>query len=182
MSKNSSSEIYISVDIETAGPIPGEYSMLSLGACVVGETSKTFYVELKPMSAKFITSALEVSKLSLERLEKEGIEPASAMAKFEEWVNKVSEGRRVVFVAFNATFDWSFTHYYFIRFLGRDPFGISGLDIKAYYMGKLNTSWSDTVKKKITEKFSSTQKHTHNALDDAKEQAEIFEKLLAFKG
>jgi ribonuclease T len=29
-------EIYFSVDIEASGPIPGEYSMLSLGACLVG--------------------------------------------------------------------------------------------------------------------------------------------------
>ena len=30
------SEIYFSVDIEANGPIPGEFSMTSLGACVVG--------------------------------------------------------------------------------------------------------------------------------------------------
>jgi ribonuclease T len=29
-------ECLISVDVETSGPIPGDYSMLSLGACVVG--------------------------------------------------------------------------------------------------------------------------------------------------
>ena len=29
------STCYISVDIETSGPIPGDYSLLSLGACVV---------------------------------------------------------------------------------------------------------------------------------------------------
>ena len=45
------SELYFSVDIESAGPIPGVYSMLSLGACVVNDTSQTFYVELKPITA-----------------------------------------------------------------------------------------------------------------------------------
>src|SRR5438552_192307 len=35
-------EVYISVDIEASGPIPGEYSLLSLGACVVCKMSETF--------------------------------------------------------------------------------------------------------------------------------------------
>jgi len=39
-----------SVDIESSGPIPGEYSMLSIGACVVGNTKDSFYAELKPIS------------------------------------------------------------------------------------------------------------------------------------
>ncbi len=49
-------------------------------------------------------------------------------------------------------------------------------------MGKLDTIWSETTKRRVTEKFTSTHKHTHNALDDAIEQAEIFEKLQKFKG
>ena len=75
-----------------------------------------------------------------------------------------------------------FTHWYFIKFLGRDPFGISGVDIKAYFMGKLDNSWSETTKKNVSARFTPSHKHTHNALDDAMEQAEIFEKLLKCKG
>ena len=30
-------EIFISVDVETAGPIPGEFSLLSIGACDVDD-------------------------------------------------------------------------------------------------------------------------------------------------
>ena len=54
------SELYFSVDIEIAGPIPGKYSMLSLGACVVGMPDKSFYVELKPISKEFIPEAIKV--------------------------------------------------------------------------------------------------------------------------
>ena len=39
-------EAYISVDVETAGPNPGQYSLLSIGACLVFVPAKTFYVEL----------------------------------------------------------------------------------------------------------------------------------------
>lgn len=39
-------DAYFSVDVETAGPVPGLYSMLSFGACVVGEPESSFYAEL----------------------------------------------------------------------------------------------------------------------------------------
>ncbi len=182
MKKKIWEEKYISVDIEASGPIPGEYSMLSLGACVVAHPTQTFYVEFKPYNKNFLERAMQVNGLSMEKLTNEGEEPAAGIARFEEWILKVSAGDRPVLVAHNASFDWSFTHWYFLKFLGRDPFGISGIDIKAYYMGKMSSKWGETTKRKMDPKFHSTKKHTHNALDDAIEQAEIFEKLLKHKG
>jgi len=172
------SEIYISVDIETSGPIPSLYSMLSVGAAVVGNTRQNFYRELKPTSYLFIPEALNVSGFDLKTLEKTGTDPKIAMQDFETWIKQVSNGKKPVFTAFNATFDWSFVNYYFHENLKRNPFGISGLDIKAYYMGKFNTSWGETSKRRLDKQFLSKKPHTHNALDDAIEQAEIFEKML----
>ena len=171
-------EFYISVDVETAGPIPGEYSMLSLGACLVGNTSRKFYSTFKPITKNFVPEALAISGFSLDELEQTGAPPKMAMDAFNDWISEITEDGRPVFVAFNATFDWQFVNYYFCTFLGRNPFGISGLDIKAYYMGKFGTTWSDTSKKRFDKRFLSKKPHTHNALDDAIEQAEIFEKLL----
>ena len=54
-------ERYFSVDIESAGPIPGKYAKLSLGACVVGNPEERFYVELKPISKEFVPDALKIS-------------------------------------------------------------------------------------------------------------------------
>jgi len=71
-------------------------------------------------------------------------------------------------------------HWYFLHFLGRDPFGIAGLDIKAYYMGALGKQrWSETTKRHLEPRFRSDRPHTHHALDDALEQAEVFSKLRA---
>jgi hypothetical protein len=39
---SSKREIFISVDVETAGPIPGEFSLLSIGACDVDDESRSF--------------------------------------------------------------------------------------------------------------------------------------------
>ena len=46
---NSASELLISVDVETAGPNPSQYSLLSIGACLVDEPDQKFYIELTPV-------------------------------------------------------------------------------------------------------------------------------------
>ena len=71
-----------------------------------------------------------------------------------------------------------FIHWYFIHFLEHDPFGISDWDIKAYYSGLMRKRfWWETAKKQLEKEFLSKLPHTHNALDDAREQAEIFQRL-----
>jgi DNA polymerase III epsilon subunit-like protein len=175
-------EIYISVDVEASGPIPGEFNMLSFGACVVSDIKQTFYAELKPINDNYIERALNVSGFSMEELKEKGAEPAKAMDDFAVWISQVCGGEgRPVFVGFNATFDWSFVNYYFHRFCQKNPFGISGLDIKAYYMGMKKCTWGETAKRRIDQKFKSSKPHTHNALDDAIEQAEMFEKMRSIK-
>ena len=172
-------DLYISVDIEASGPIPGDYSMLSFGACVVGEPAKTFYAELKPLNDRFVKQALEVCGLSMEKLAREGRDPKNALAAFRDWIKSVTPPtHRPLFVGFNAPFDWMFLQWYFLHFLGEAPFGFSGLDIKAYYMGMKGCVWSETSKHAMDPRFKSDRPHTHNALDDALEQAEIFQKMI----
>ena len=179
MSK-SKDEVYISVDIEASGPIPGEYSMLSIGACEVGNTEKNFYIEIKPISEQFLKEALDVCGFSLEEMKKTGTEPHDAMRRFSEWIKWIAEGRKPVFVAYGLGFDWSFVNYYFIRFTGENPFSISGIDIKSVWLGRTKCSWQKTSKTDVKRALDVHLDHTHNALDDAKEQAAIFEKMLGF--
>lgn len=169
---------YMSVDIEASGPIPGEYSMLSVGACVVGDTGNGFYVELSPISDRFVQKAIDVCKLDLDTLKAEGTEPEEAMRNFAGWVEQAANRRKAVFVGFNAGFDWSFVNYYFVRFLGKNPFGVSCVDIKSVWMGQKNCEWAATSKAAIKRALGINVPHTHNALDDAREQAAIFERML----
>lgn len=172
-------EFYVSVDIETAGPIPGEYAMLSIGACTVYGDA-TFQCLLKPTTSKYVPDALKVTGLSLEALARAGTEPATAMLEFAGWVAKhCGKEQTPVFVGLNAPFDWSFINYYFHRYLGENPFGFSALDIKALYMGVANVAWNGTRSSKIAEALKPTLSGTHDALQDAKYQAEIFRLILA---
>jgi DNA polymerase III epsilon subunit-like protein len=84
-----------------------------------------------------------------------------------------------VFVGFNACFDWSFVNWYFHKFTGENPFGFSALDIKAYYMGFSGCKWSETTSSQLPNNFQPIQPATHNALDDARAQGEIFSKLIS---
>jgi len=173
-------EVYVSVDIEAAGPNPGDYSMLAIGACLVDDPQTGFYVELKPLQQRATAIALELSGLSLEQLAVTGAEPEAAMRRFAEWLQGVvPPGSAPVFVGFNAPFDWMFVEDYFHRFLGLNPFGHSALDIKAYFMGKTGSSWAETSMRHLSPRYLSGRKLTHNALGDARDQAELFRAIRA---
>ena len=170
-------DLYISIDIESDGPIPGDYSMSSFGAVVAqAPFDRTFYRELKPITDKFVPEAAAVAGLSRDKLQAEGADPAQAMRDFAAWIKEeCGRGRRPVAVFFNAPFDWQFINWYFHHFFGQNPLGISGLDVKALYMGASGKRrWSETAKAKIERHLRSSRRHTHHALSDAIEQAELF--------
>lgn len=170
-------EIYISVDIEAAGPVPPTYSMLSLGAAVVANPQLTFYAELKPTNEQSLPEAMKVIGRTLKDFSSVGCDPKEVMTAFRDWLKEVANGNKPVFVGFNATFDWAFVNYYFHEYLGKNPFGFGGLDIKSYYMGMTGCAWEDTRSSRIATEFKSPSPHTHQALDDAIEQGEMFRKM-----
>jgi len=170
-----SNEVFISVDVEASGPIPGEYSLLTIGACDAYEPTRQFSCTLKPITAAFIPEAMAVTGLSLEVLADTGLEALEAMGQFAAWAQSLaSAGEDLVFVGFNAAFDWSFVNYYFHRFLGRNPFGFSALDIKSLYMGAAGCDWSETRSSQMAKALKPTHTGDHNALHDAIFQAELF--------
>ena len=174
------SETFISVDVETAGPFPERYSLLSIGACLVDNPTEGFYMELKPAKTQVLESALRVSQLSIEKLSKDGTAPALAMQQFTDWLRRVApHGQRPIMVAFNAPYDWAFIDHYFLEYLGENPLGHSAIDIKAFYMGLTGCPWEETSMLYLSPRFLKGQQLPHDALADARLQAELFRKLLA---
>jgi len=172
-------EMLISVDVETAGPNPSQYSLLAIGACSVFNPERNFYIELKPVNPAFRPEALESSGLSLEKLADVGTEPAEAMERFEGWLQKVvPTGAHPVFAGFNAPFDWMFVNDYFHRFLGHNPFGHAAIDIKSYYMGHAKVPWAETTMRFLGPRYLNQPALVHHALRDALDQGAIFRKLL----
>ncbi len=152
------------VDIESDGAIPSDYSMISLGAIVVDEAlDKTFYGCLKPISENYNPKALAVSGFSREQtLSFE--EPKIVMQEFKDWIHKVCDNRPI-FISDNNGFDWMFVCWYFHHFLGENPFGFSSQNLGSLYKGIVKDTFKNFKHLRQT-------RHTHNALDDAKGNAE----------
>jgi len=164
--------------------------MLSLGLCVAGEfdgtkyerrnpDAETFYVEIKPTSDKFEEKALAVNGLDRTSLERNGSDPKVAMDEVSRWIRRVSEGFRPVLVAYPVAFDWSFINWYFVTFASDDsPFGYAScLDIRSLYMAKANTLFERSGKRDMPNSLQTKRPHSHNALDDSIEQAELFSNI-----
>ncbi len=180
MNINDLTEAYVSVDVETAGPNPGQYSLLTIGACILQERPITFYIELKPVNDKMTAEAYAIHHLDIKRLSERGVPPAKALEKFEDWLKtEVPDGQKPVFLSFNAAFDWMFVNDYFHRYLGRNPFGHSALDIKSFFMGLTGVTWEETSMRIIGPRYLRDEQLTHHALRDALDQAEIFQKMLS---
>jgi ribonuclease T len=169
----------VSVDIEAAGAIPSQYALLSIGACTLTRPQHTFYVELIPDKDNFDSQALQVHGLDIEQLKENGLPPEAAMRRFADWLtNILPAGEKPIMLAFNAPFDWMFIHDYFIRYLGDNPFGHSAIDIKAVYLGATGKSWRETSGEYLHSRYHDGSKLSHNALEDAIAQGEIFEGIL----
>jgi len=155
---------YIMVDIESDGPIPGDYSMISFGAVLVNDTlTEIFYGKLKPISEKFDPEALAVSGHSREEVMLFD-DPEKVMTDFALWIKNVCKDRPI-FISDNNGFDWMFICWYFHHFTGNNPFGFSSQNLGSLYKG----IEKDTFK---TFKHLRKTKHTHHPVDDAKGNAE----------
>jgi hypothetical protein len=188
-------DVYFSADVETDGPIPGPYSLLSFALVYAGRfdgtrferppsLDRTFYKELRPISNSFQPEALEVNGLDRDRLVRDGENPESAMTAASEWIQSLASSGYPVLVAYPLSFDWAWLYWYFVRFSKHgSPFEHSRcFDIKTAFAVKAGRPIADSGRSQMLPDLTSKRAHTHNALDDAKEQAEIFANLFEWTG
>jgi hypothetical protein len=155
---------YVMVDVESDGPIPGDYSMICLGAVVVREElAQTFYGRLRPISQLWIPEALAISGFSREQTLAFD-EPKAVMEQFARWVVQHAKAR-ALFVSDNNGFDWQFVNWYFWHFTGGNPFGHTSTNLGSLYKGLVKDTFQNFKHLRRTA-------HTHNPLDDAIGNAE----------
>jgi hypothetical protein len=155
---------WVMVDVEADGPIPGDYSMVCLGAVLVREgLAETFYGRLRPISDKWVPAALAVSGFTREETLLFDA-PEAVMRGFAEWL-KARAGKRPGFISDNNGFDWQFVNWYFWHFTGANPFGHSSTNLGSLYKGLVR----DTVQ---SFKHLRRTAHTHHPVDDARGNAE----------
>ena len=178
------SEIYVSTDVETDGPIPGPYSMLSLGSAAYTAEKKllsTFSVNLKELPGA--TSHPETMKWWETQPEAWAecrtnlVDPETAMKQYLSWLEKLPG--KPVFVGYPVVYDFMFVNWYLVNFTGQSPFSYSALDIKTFAMAVLKKPYYETNRDTIPKEWFDLLPHTHVALDDALEQGALFCNILA---
>lgn len=190
---------WIMVDVETDGPCPGLFSMVSLGAVVVepqcslcGDAApvecacrqptaprpswRSCYAKFRPLDgAGFQAEALAVSGHTREEC-LTFPDPAEEMRGFAKWLEAVRTGAgdkaRLYFVSDNNGFDWQFVNYYFWKFVGSNPFGHSSTNLGSLYKGLAKDMFTNFKHLRRT-------KHTHHPVDDAIGNAEAFVQMRA---
>lgn len=176
-------EIYVSVDVEADGPIPGPNSMLSFAAAAFnksGELLATFTANLDLLDGasghpetmgwwSTQKEAWDATRINTKA-------PAQAMKEFVDWVYALPG--KPCMVGYPVTYDFMFIYWYMMRFVGKSPFSHSGLDIKTAAMFMLKKNYRDSTKRNMPARWFSDAPHTHVSLDDAIEQGQLFINML----
>jgi hypothetical protein len=96
-------------------------------------------------------------------------------------VREAAGGAKPVVVGYPVCFDWMFLYWYLVNFGGDSPFGHSGcMDMKTMFALKSGRSIAFVGKRSMPKHLLSSRPHTHNALDDAIEQGDLFRNLMAW--
>ena len=177
----------VSFDLETTGFIPGVHSAISLGAVAYrdGVEIAHFYGAMK----EFAGSQRNASTMDWWRKHKTEWmsiraaqeEPDAVMPRFYQWC-KALPG--VLTLAANpACFDAGLLWWYLHQYVGEDVINElfkrhRALDIRTYIMAVFNVPYSQAERSLLPNHWSQNQYITHNALDDAREQATVLMNLM----
>lgn len=192
-------EMYFSVDVESDGEAPGTSSMLSIGIVAIHPLEftevGTFYRTLKRLPGA------QPSNKTMEwwdgfpkqwaETRAGASDPDDVMKSMHKWVIEMLKSvmsaelttpPTAIFVADPAGFDFSMVYYYMHRFMGESIFGFSALDIQSYVMALMDSNFRTAgSEKNWRPEWKSSLLHTHNALEDAKKQADYFIKILKWR-
>lgn len=177
--KKKQKEVFVSVDVETDGPIPADHSMLSLGGAAFDEDGKllsTFSANLEllpgatphPDTMRWWSENQAAFDQTRQNLQ----DPKVVMENFVKWVEGLPG--KPVCICFPAGFDFTFLYWHMIHFVARSPFSFSALDIKSFVSAVLKLPFRECSKKNMPKRWFSKSPHTHIATDDAIEQGELF--------
>lgn len=126
---------------------------------------------------------MAVNGLDREALAKAGGDPETVMNEARQFVAELSSEGIPVMVAYPLSFDWSFLYWYFVNFGGQSPFNHSRcFDVKTAVAVKGHRTISQAGRDLLPGFLKGNLSHTHHALDDAIEQAEIFARVFVWDG
>jgi len=185
-------KIIVVVDTETSGPLRTfrglvpYHNLLEIGAVevvlgTIPTICRTFYVMLKPLTEYYDSESMEyTSGKTLKYYSENGEKPKEAIEKFVEFLLDIKSvtKKKVLLASDNPEFDVGWIRLYLELYgydageiLHHNPMSIK--DLARGLMRNLRTNLYN-----LPTKFRVPALHSHNALDDALRNAEIFVKLL----
>jgi hypothetical protein len=172
-------EIIVSTDIEASGPIPGPFSMWSLGAAALwpdGAVVDRFAANLEDLPGAGVDAeTMEFwvrNPEAYQRCRLDPEPPIQVMQNFTAWLRELPG--RPVFLGSPVGFDFVFVRWYFIYLLGRCPFGHTALDLRSYVMGVSGRDFFKCGKRNYPARLRVEQPHTHVCDEDGLEQGLLF--------
>lgn len=181
-------QIYVVVDIETDGPVPGIYSMLSIGAVASTTTEEisSFYMKMLPLpDAEQYQDTMDwwsKNPDAWKEATSDAQTPDKVMLEFSAWVKGLN--LTPVFVASPLVFDYSFVSWYLEKFTGSNPFSDytdiqRTLDLASFCAGKLQRPLNQSRPSQIPVNFlANMPEHSHKAIDDARGYGTVLRNLL----
>ena len=187
---------YVVIDVEFDGPLPGINSMISLGAVAInknGDTLGDFEINILPLE-NAISDPVTIdwfkneAKEAFDYCTKNQVPPNEAMNKFGDWLLTLPTPR--VMAAHPAPLDFMWINWYIQTFLverlEKIPFsmpffdknGQAAFDIKSYAAAVLQKDYKDIGRDDYSLELHDNTKHTHKAIDDAREYSKLLIKLL----
>lgn len=166
-------DIYLSLDIEANGLIPGPYAMLSLGAAafdIEGRLLGTFSRNLLPLEGSSshpdtdAFCAKNPEAYAATQIDRR--DPAEAMRDYDAFLRGLP--KRPVLMGYPAAYDHMWHSWYLHKFVGSDYCGHSSLDLKTYACSLLRVPFRQAAKREFpTHWFDGTLFHDHVARTDA---------------
>lgn len=183
-------EIYVSIDVESNGPAPGLYSMLSLGLCAFEPFPEDGVHEVGSFSAnlELLPHAMEHPETmawwaknpeAYARTRENVQDPREAMRKAVAWA-KGLPGTPVL-AGYPILYDGMFLLWYMHAFAGECPFGFSGVDVASYSMPVMHRAYRDCKVKNMPAHWLAGRRPglKHVALDDARDQGRMLLNIMS---
>lgn len=179
-------DIIFSVDVETAGPMPGIHDLLSIGAVAYdvhgneyGEFSANIERSLRYRQDPDTMRWWDTQPAAWEALQSDQVELAQAMRDFRRFVTSTSIGAgQPVFLADPVVFDYPWINWAFVEVGVENPFhfssqgGLKVIDLTSFACGGLGVM--NAQRRILNDMTEGLPPHTHIAVEDAHHQGQLF--------
>lgn len=179
--------LFIVTDIESDGPDPGQYSMLSLASVArdeAGQDQGEFAINLRPLQGTPSDPGTmrwwQTHPLAWQEITNDQQEPETAIRSWVDWVQSLPG--TPVFAAHPLSFDGAWVDWYLQKFVGRrlfyrprDPglcYG-AGVDIPSLVMAATGWEYRHCNRDYYPATWLGGHLHSHRPLDDARGYAHL---------